>query len=613
MGIAVDDIGKVREATDIVELITKHVALRRVGRRWQGLCPFHDEKTPSFSVNAEEGLYHCFGCKRSGDAITFVQEMDHLDFPDAVALLADRAGIAITFTSVDEGRRRSRHAELSEIVGRAVDFYHERLLDMSDSGARPAREYLRSRGYGGEVARDYLLGWAPDDWDALVTSLDIAESDLVDSGLGFINRRGRRQDFFRARVMFPIHDERGNAVGFGGRQLPEGQPPKYKNTSGDAVVYDKSRVLYGLSFHKAEITRSAEAIVCEGYTDAIGFAQAHLPRAVATCGTALTEQHVKLLRRFGVERLVLAFDADAAGQAAASRVYEWEQEHGIDVTVARFPDGRDPGELAQEDPGLLAAAVERAVPLMEFRLERVFAEADLDTPEQRARTAELATSMIAEHPSDLVRDQYLREVADRCRVSPDQLRHRLANPLPPAETRRRRERETTYVDRDGAPLPTEPAATETHDAAVAVSRTEEEALRLFVLEPAALMPYLRGYMFSSPLHRRAVELLLENGDLHSSIGAADPATAELLSRASVSEPMSDPLDTVAMLADRASARVLESLRRDAVGEYASDYVESIAWLKHRIEDLREATTRKKAIEQILPWLDEHGSGRLDDG
>ncbi|MCH7788231.1 MAG: DNA primase, partial [Acidobacteria bacterium] len=376
MGIADDDIGKVREATDIVELITRHVALRRVGRRWQGLCPFHDEKSPSFSVNAEEGLYHCFGCKRSGDAITFVQEMEHLEFPEAVTMLADSAGISLNYTTADEGRRRSRHAELAEIVSHAADFYHERLMDMDYAGARPAREYLRQRSYDGTVARQFKLGWSPDDWDALARRLQVSERDLVDSGLGFINKRGRPQDFFRARVMFPIYDERGAAVGFGGRQLPGGQPPKYKNTSGDALIYDKSRVLYGLSWHKAQITKAEEVIICEGYTDVIGFASVGLDRAVATCGTALTEQHIKLLRRFGVQRLVLAFDADAAGQAAAARVYEWEQAHGVDVTVVDFPDGQDPGDLARDDPQRLADAVASPVPLMEFRLGRVFAAAD---------------------------------------------------------------------------------------------------------------------------------------------------------------------------------------------------------------------------------------------
>ena len=217
MGIPDEEIAQVRAATDIVALISEHSLLKKVGRRWTGLCPFHTEKTPSFSVNAEEGFYYCFGCQQSGDAITFVRAMDHLDFVDSVRFLADRAGITL-HEDAESGRDHQRRSQLLDAMERAVQWYHERLLSAPDAGH--ARDYLRSRGYDGDIVRRFRLGWAPDDWDAMAKALRLPEHVLSDSGLGFVNRRGRPQDFFRARVLFPICDPSGRPVALGGRILP---------------------------------------------------------------------------------------------------------------------------------------------------------------------------------------------------------------------------------------------------------------------------------------------------------------------------------------------------------------------------------------------------------
>ena len=316
MGIAEDDIARVRESTDIVRIISEHIALKRVGRRFTGLCPFHNEKSPSFSVNPELGLYHCFGCKESGDAIKFVREIQGLDFVSAVESLAAKCGVTLRYDNKAQGEQTSRRKKVQEIVAQAVDFYHQRLLSSPDAGK--ARSYLKHRGYDGDMVRHYKLGWAPDEWDALAKHLKASDRDLKDAGLGFMNRRNRQQDFFRNRVLFPIFDLQGNPIAFGGRKLPEDEGPKYRNTSDDCIVYDKSRTLYGLHLAKEDMVRSrenGEAIICEGYTDVHGFDLVGLPRAVATCGTALTEEHIKVLNRFA-HRLVLAFDADEAGQAA---------------------------------------------------------------------------------------------------------------------------------------------------------------------------------------------------------------------------------------------------------------------------------------------------------
>jgi DNA primase len=228
VGIVDEDVARVKAAVDFVQVASEHIALKKVGRRWVGLCPFHAEKSPSFSVNAEEGLYHCFGCQASGDVIKFVREVDGLDFVEAVERLAAKAGIQLRYDDASEGRDRTHRRRLVEAMEQAVAWYHERLLSAPDAAA--ARGYLRSRGYDGEVVRQFKLGWAPDEWDALARALHLPEDVLKDTGLGFVNRRNRQQDSFRARLLFPIFDAGGKPVAFGGRVLPGGEGPKYKNS-----------------------------------------------------------------------------------------------------------------------------------------------------------------------------------------------------------------------------------------------------------------------------------------------------------------------------------------------------------------------------------------------
>ena len=239
-------MAQVRAATDIVALISEHAALKKVGRRWSGLCPFHTEKTPSFSVNAEEGFYYCFGCQESGDAITFVRAMDHLDFVDAVRFLADRAGITL-HEDQEMGHDHKRRSELLDAMERAISGPP---TPPALARRRPRTRLPPLRGYDGDIVRQFRLGWAPDDWDAMATSLKLPENVLSDSGLGFVNRRGRVQDFFRNRVLFPICDPSGRPVAIGGRILPvrPGQAPpdrpepKYKNSQ-ESPIYSKRRTL----------------------------------------------------------------------------------------------------------------------------------------------------------------------------------------------------------------------------------------------------------------------------------------------------------------------------------------------------------------------------------
>jgi DNA primase len=596
-----EDVARVRATADIVQIVTGYTQLKRVGRRWQGLCPFHSERSPSFSVNAEEGLYHCFGCQKSGDVITFVREKEQLDFPGAVEWLAAKYGIALRYTDRNESESRRRRARLVEAVGAAVEWYHARLLTGPDAGE--ARRYLRSRGLDGDTVRRYRIGWAPEDpkhWDPLCRHLKLPDADLKASGLGAVNSRGRQYDFFRGRVLFPIYDDRGDPVGFGGRILPGHDGPKYKNTSDDAAIYAKSKVLYGLNWAKEAIVYAGEAIVCEGYTDVIGFAAAGVPRAVATCGTALTEDHIRLLKRF-TNRIVLAFDADAAGQNAAARVYEWEQKHDVEFAVADLPPGVDPADLARDDAARLAESVANARPFLGFRVERALSSGDARTPEGRARIAEAALAMVREHPSDLVRDQYVMAIADRCRIDPDQLRARLRAPA---------SRSGAASTVPGVALPADRQPVRTH-----TDTAEDEALRLLVHRRDEIVDRLVPVLFASRQRRVAFELLRDEKDLHSALDAAPDPVRDLLMRLAVQEPDGDPDHAVAYLARYAVGRQIDALRADASAARAPDdmrsIVECIDWLKHRVEELDRSESRTQAAGQLVAWLADHGEGRAD--
>ena len=431
MSIRDSDVQRVREATDIVALIGRRVSLKRVGSRHVGLCPFHTEKTPSFSVNGTEGFYHCFGCKASGDAITFLRETEHLDFAEAVEQLAAAANITLTYESVGAQRTNQRRKELMDLLEAAARFYHERLMSSPDAGE--ARAYLRRRGYDRDTVVKWRLGYAPPLWDALCRHLGAPAAQLAAAGLAYAESAKNSDaetasDFFRDRVMFPICDASGRVVSFAGRVLPRsGEPPpkgpKYKNTAGTAV-YDKSKVLYGLHLAKHAARTTERIVVCEGYTDVIGCDLAGISEAVATCGTALTQQHAQMLSR-SAKRIVLAFDADAAGQTAAERVHQWERDFGLDIFVAALPPGADPGDLAGSDPPALRRALAEPQPLHAFRAERILQRAELDSPTGRDRAADEVAKVFAVYPADVLIDADLAPVAQLIPMSVADLRERV--------------------------------------------------------------------------------------------------------------------------------------------------------------------------------------------
>jgi DNA primase len=599
MAIVSEDLERVRSATDLVALVGEQVALRRVGTRWVGLCPFHAEKTPSFSVNAELGLYYCFGCQAHGDAISFLRETEHLDFVGAVESLAQRAGVPLRYEeAAGAGRERKRTTALTQALEKAVAWYHDRLLKGTDAGE--ARAYLRRRGYDGDVVRRYKLGWAPAGWDTLVRALRLPEDVLVGTGLAFRSQVGRLTDSFRARVLFPIFDAAGRPVGLGGRVLPGGDGPKYKNTSGTSL-YDKSKVLYGLNWAKSDIVRRGQVVVCEGYTDVIGLHSCGVPEAVATCGTALAEGHIRLLSGFA-RRIVLAYDADTAGQGAAMHFYDWERKFEADIRVVAFPPGADPADMALGDPSGLRQAVADAKPYLGFRLDRVLSAADLRGPEGRARAAQACMSLIVKHPDPLVRDQYLMQVADRCHLAPEQLRALKLQPdgRDPSGYRGPDpggHRGAGVGGHRGAGVPElanrPPSPPAQSRLAALVPRPELEALRLAVQVPDKVAGRLRPILFGSEFGRAIFERLASAMTLHEAIeGAADPQVGALLGRLAVEESQEDPDDVMGRLVERAAVRALGELQREARSpeprRRPQELSQTISSLKLALEELRGA-------------------------
>lgn len=573
MAIVDEDIERVRDASPIADVIQQYVALRRVGRNWVGLCPFHAEKSGSFNVREETGRYKCFGCGAGGDVFRFVQDIEHVDFVGAVEHLANRAGIQLHYTSGGENQDRRRRKELIEILESAAAWFHERLLSAPD--ARAARDYLRARGLAGDVARRFRLGWAPDDWDALVRSLSAPGELVVEAGLAFRNRAGRLQDSFRGRIMFPITNDVGDTVAFGGRILPgSSDPAKYKNST-ETPVYAKSKTLYGLSWSKSDIVTADQVIVCEGYTDVIGFHRVGVSRAVATCGTALTEEHVRLLKRFA-SRVVLAFDADAAGQGAAARFYEWEQRYDVSVAVARLPEGSDPGDLADRDPDALRRAVDEATPFLGFRLDRVLAHRTLRTPEDRARAAREAMEVVNEHPDVNVRKLYAGQVAAV----------------------------TGLAVADLVAVAQSPSRVETLSA-VPVRRVrlpesaEFVALALLIQRWDDIAPWLIPDLFEAEAEGAAFDAIATTGgDLEAAMNLAGEEAREVLERASVADVEADPLVEVRNLTAAATRRRLQRLARRSEPEVVLESREA----RLAIERLDVPETASEALTWLLGWL-----------
>jgi DNA primase len=412
---------RVREAIDFVELVSTRTELRRAGpRSYEGLCPFHDERSPSFSVEPMEKVYYCFGCQASGDVFTFVQETEGVDFKGALELLADRAGVELQLEREDpqEAQRRARRERLLELLTRTCSYY-ERYLWESEEASR-ARSYLEGRGLGEQILKEFRVGYAPSAWDRVLLASrrgGYSEAELYETGLAQRSQERRGlYDRFRSRIMFPLADMRGRVLGFGARAMRDGQRPKYLNTS-DNDVYHKGRHLYGADLARVAATKAGEVIVCEGYTDVIALHQAGFKNTVGLMGTALTEEQVGELGRMS-QTVLLALDADSAGQEAMLKASRLAARRKLELRVVELPAGADPAELVQQGGAeAIAGAVERAVPFVRFRVERVLASGDDSSAEGRDRMIAELRPVFETLPPSAMRMELTRMVSGRLGLS----------------------------------------------------------------------------------------------------------------------------------------------------------------------------------------------------
>jgi DNA primase len=430
-----ESIERVKESADIVEVISAYTDLRRSGTRFTGLCPFHDERTPSFSVDATAKLYHCFGCGTGGDVIKFVEEKEGLGFPDAVEALADRYGVELEREREDPRAEeaRKRRARLGEVLERTAAFYASFLWDSPQ--AAKAREYLAGRGLGEEVLREFGVGVAPGTWDTVLVrgqQAGYSVAELEAAGLVQKSQKGRgHYDRFRSRIVFPVRDARGRVQGFGARALRPDQRPKYVN-SPEGELYRKRSTLYGIDRARAAVTKSGRAVVVEGYTDVIACHQAGLADSVAVMGTAITPEQVRILSAY-TDEVVLALDADRSGREAMLRAQTVARGKRVRLRVARLPEGEDPADLLAGKEGERRAAaarfreaIEAAEELPAFHVRMLLGDADTSSPAGRDRALDEVVPVIVGMPDSITREELMREVANRLAADPGLVARRVA-------------------------------------------------------------------------------------------------------------------------------------------------------------------------------------------
>ena len=416
-----EDKERVRQATDFVTLVSETVELKPRGQDYWGCCPFHQEKSPSFKINPSTGLWHCFGaCSEGGDVFSYVMKRENLDFPDAIRYLADKAGITLSEEAhVSKGPRKNR---LIECLTEAENYFHSMLMRGRGEGPEAARAYLSGRGFGAGVCKRWKLGYAPGR-GALVAHLrkcGFTTQEMVAANLA-VERNGRISDWFYDRVMFPIHDEQGRTIAFGGRITKKVEnAPKYLNTR-DTTVFNKGKHLFAYDVAKETIAAQSEAIICEGYTDVIAMHEAGFTNTVAALGTAFTSEHVKLIDRQRARKIICMFDGDAAGQHAAARAIKF-----IDKTTAAFlcvvlPNNQDPMEfLAESGAEKLRPILDSARPLMDFVFEATSAEFDLSVPGGRVKALEALASLLAPLKTSVLLSEYALRVADLLHIDAEE-------------------------------------------------------------------------------------------------------------------------------------------------------------------------------------------------
>lgn len=530
-----DTIQQVRSAADLVELASAHTDLRRQGDRYTGLCPFHEERSPSFSVNAADKLYYCFGCGAGGDLFDFVMNTESVDFPAAVELLADRYGIEITREREDPAaeRRRAERVRLAELLERTAAFYGNVLRDSPE--ARKARSYLAGRGLTTAILEKFGVGYAPSAWDTLLVRSMRAGyrvPELERAGLLQRGRQGGHYDRFRGRITFPIRDARDRVIGFGARAMRPEQKPKYLN-SAEGEIFHKSDVLYGIDLARWSMGKAGRAILVEGYTDVIALHQAGLTETVAAMGTSVTESQLAQLSA-RVDTVVLALDADTAGRQAMIRAGEIAARRRLRILVASMPTGTDPAEMVVSEGGedRFRALVDSAVDLSEFHLDLILAGVDGSSPQDRDRGLGEAAGLLAMMPDGAARQELVRRAAERLGIDPGLVVARAGEASRSPGTAGddpRGQAPPPDASRAGGSLLTKRERTERSLLAMCVSMPQEGRQWLDRLDPKHL---------SSPLMVRAVAWLRDH--LEDPATGLDPDDAELRRLIAALTARSDP-------------------------------------------------------------------------
>ncbi|MGK5629708.1 DNA primase [Streptomyces sp. URMC 123] len=506
-----DDVKAVRDAIPIDSVVSEYLQLRNAGGgNLKGLCPFHDEKSPSFQVSPSKGLYYCFGCQEGGDTLDFVMKVDHLSFSEAVERLASQAGITLRYEEggYTPGRQQGERIRLVEAHRAAAQFYTEQL---DGAEAEIGRKFLAERGFDQAAAAHFGVGYSPAGWDHLTRYLrgrGFSDKELILSGLAQESRGGRPIDRFRGRLMWPIRDITGEVVGFGARKLrDDDNGPKYLNTP-ETAIYKKSHVLYGIDLAKKEIAKTSRAVVVEGYTDVMACHLAGVTTAIATCGTAFGGDHIKILRRLLMDNsgaeVIFTFDGDAAGQKAALRAFEDDQKFAAETSIAITPGGMDPCELRlAEGDAAVAALVEQRTPLFAFAIRQVVARHNLDTAEGRAAALEAAAPIVAGIKNTAIQHEYAVQLAGMLGILDSQFvvrrvgqlarwardRGQRGGPGGPAQELRGGARPGPGADRPAPAGPRGPRL----DLRSPAHRTERELLKLALQHPHLVSPAFDAY------------------------------------------------------------------------------------------------------------------------
>ena len=591
-----ESIERLRQAVDMADLVGARTDLRRSGHQLMGCCPFHEERTPSFSVDPDRKVFHCFGCGEGGDLFRFVELTEGLRFREAVEHLADRYGVQLELTEEDPraAERRRERERLLELLERTASWY-VRLLWESDE-AEASRRYLLGRGLEEQQLREFRVGYAPSAWDAVLLAsrrAGFSERELYDAGLVRRARGGQLYDYFRRRIMFPLCDARGRVLGFGGRAVGADQQPKYVNST-DNAVYHKGHHLFGADHARAAAARAGQVVVCEGYTDVIALHQAGLRNTVGLMGTALTDEQVAELARLAPV-VVLALDADAAGQEAMLRAAKVAAGRRLELRVVALPEGSDPADVvAGEGPEGMRERVAASVPFVRFRVERELARGDLADAEGKDRVVAGLRPVFAGLPPSAMRDELTELAAARLGVGGAKLTEWLAQ----APTR-------ATAPARGATGPSTTPAQAPRPAPTQLLGPSARIERAFLIQCIALPGQGRAALaaldldedLTVPVYRRAAALLRdapggESEAPHAPAGDEElgRVMAELYTRARQASPSHAALE-----AERLRLQMERLERTIAASRHGA--AADLAGLVARREELRAQVERK--VEETL--------------